>query len=456
MRISIFGSGYVGLVTGVCFAEMGREVICADIDESKIQLLQNGVSPIYEPGLEALIASNLKDGRLLFTTDIESAIKSSEVLFIAVGTPSDIDGSADLQYVLKVAEAIGTSMNGYKVIVTKSTVPVGTSTRVRSIIEKTLATRKAAFDFDIIANPEFLKEGSAIEDCLKPSRVIIGYDNERAKNVMTSLYEPFVKNGNPIVSMDLASAELTKYAANAMLATKISFMNELSRICEHTGADIERVRHGIGADPRIGHHFIYPGVGYGGSCFPKDVRALIKMGEDLNDELHILKAVELTNQMQREHFFLKLQRHFGSLQNKTIALWGLAFKPGTDDIRDAPSIDLIEKLLAAGATVVAFDPVATKNVIARFGERKNLKFVENQYQAAQGADALCVVTEWMQFREPDFKKLKKILLNPTIFDGRNIYSPQELHNQGFTLYAIGRATSHASTNTPTLKQPKRS
>ena len=445
MRISIFGTGYVGLVTGTCFAEMGNEVICADIDSNKILKLKQGISPIFEPGLETLIHSNTKDHRLSFTTDLKKAVEDSDLLFIAVGTPSDEDGSADLKYVLDVAKTIATHMNGYKAVLTKSTVPVGTAYKVLEVIQSTLKSRNVRFDFDVISNPEFLKEGSAIDDCLKPSRIVVGCETERAKEWMMRLYEPFVRNGRPILFMDLLSSEMTKYAANSMLATKISFMNELSRICEKVGADIEKVRHGIGTDPRIGYEFIYPGLGYGGSCFPKDVKALIKTGEDFGDELHILKAVEAINKLQRKRFFQKIENHFdGHLKGKKIALWGLAFKPGTDDVRDAPSLTLIQHLVQAGASVAAFDPVAIEAAKLDLGsEADRIQFVESQYDALTGADALCIVTEWKQFREPNFDKLKSLMKQPVIFDGRNLYDPKALKEIGITYFSIGRTTGKA-------------
>ena len=446
LRISIFGTGYVGLVTGTCFAEMGNEVICADIDSNKIQQLNRGISPIFEPGLEALIHTNSKDHRLSFTTDLKKTVEDSDLLFIAVGTPSDEDGSADLKYVLDVAKTIATHMNGYKAVLTKSTVPVGTAYKVIEVIQATLKERKVSFDFDVISNPEFLKEGSAIEDCLKPSRIVVGCETERAKEWMSRLYEPFVRNGRPLLFMDLLSSEMTKYAANSILATKISFMNELSRICEKVGADIEKVRHGIGSDPRIGYEFIYPGLGYGGSCFPKDVKALIKTGEDFGDDLHILKAVEATNKLQRKRFFQKIEKHFdGHLKGKKIALWGLAFKPGTDDVRDAPSLTLIHDLLQAGADISAFDPVAVEATKKDLGSKADrIRFVDSQYDALTGADALCIVTEWKHFREPNFDKIKSLMKQPIIFDGRNLYDPKALGEMGFIYFSIGRTSGESS------------
>lgn len=439
MKISIFGAGYVGLVTGACFAEMGNDVICADIDQHKISMLNDGKSPIYEPGLEGLIQSNSKDGRLKFTTDLVNAVQDSDVLFIAVGTPSDEDGSADLKHVLQVAETIGQHMPSYRVVVTKSTVPVGTSQKVKELIERTLNTRGVAINFDVVSNPEFLKEGAAIEDCLKPSRVVIGCESDSVRLLMQRLYEPFVRNGHPILVMDIISAELTKYAANAMLATKISFMNELSRLCEEVGGDIEKIRHGIGSDPRIGYEFIYPGLGYGGSCLPKDVRALVHTGNLVDQELKILKAVADVNSHQREYFFSKIHRHFeGKLSGKVFAFWGLSFKPGTDDVREAPALHLLRLLLAQGAKVQAFDPVAERTAKAELGALDGVSYVTSREAALEGADALCVVTEWKQFREPDFAKIKKALKQPVIFDGRNLYNPQVLRDAGFDYYSIGR------------------
>jgi UDPglucose 6-dehydrogenase len=439
MRISVFGTGYVGLVTGVCFAEMGNEVICADIDAEKISQLQKGVSPIYEAGLENVIESNLKEGRLTFTTDMQLAVNSSEILFIAVGTPSDINGSADLQYVLQVARTIAESMKGYRAIVVKSTVPVGTCLKVQETVQSVLEKRGVTFGFDVISNPEFLREGTAIEDCLKPSRVVVGCESQHAQEVMGQLYEPFLRNGNPLLFMDLLSSEFTKYAANAMLATKISFMNELSRVCEKVGADIEKVRSGIGTDPRVGYHFIYPGLGYGGSCFPKDVKALIKTAEGIDEQLHILQAVELTNQIQRKRFFQKVCQHFqGNLAGKKIALWGVAFKPGTDDIREAPAIDLIDDFLAQGASLSAFDPVAATVAKKKYSGHSKIQFLDSLYAALEGVDALCIATEWKQFREPNFEKMKELMKAPVIYDGRNLYDLKMMKRYGFTYHSIGR------------------
>ncbi len=440
MKISVFGTGYVGLVTGTCFAEMGNDVICADIDAKKIERLTQGICPIYEPGLESLIASNLNDRRLSFTVNLEHAIESSDLLFIAVGTPSDEDGSADLRHVLDVAKTIGKTMTSSKIIINKSTVPIGTASRVSEAINQELVGRKLPIDFEVVSNPEFLKEGTAVEDSLRPSRVVIGVTSPHAKETMTRLYDSFVKNGHPILFMDPLSAEMTKYAANAMLATKISFMNELSRVCEKTGADIEAVRQGIGSDPRIGYPFIYPGLGYGGSCLPKDVKALLKTAELLAEPLSILNAVNTVNLSQRERFLKQVLRKLGpNLHTKRIAIWGLAFKPDTDDIREAPALYLVRQLLEAGAEITAHDPVALEAARAALGDfQGRLKFVQNNYEAAQGADALCVCTEWKPYREPDFGRLKTLMKTPWIFDGRNIYSRQTLQGLGCYYYALGR------------------
>ncbi len=442
MKISVFGTGYVGLVTGTCFAEMGNDVICADIDAQKIENLKKGISPIYEPGLGELIASNSKDQRLEFTTDLKNAVNSSDFLFIAVGTPSDQDGSADLRYVLEVAKTIGQTMNSPKTIINKSTVPIGTATQVKDLVSQQLTLRNLKIHFDVISNPEFLKEGTAVEDCLRPSRVVVGVDTPQAKEAMTHLYEPFVRNGHPILFMDPISSEMTKYAANSMLATKISFMNELSRICEKTGADIEAVRQGIGSDPRIGYAFIYPGLGYGGSCLPKDVKALIKTAELLNEPLSILKAVEGVNQSQRHRFLDRIVAELSSpMHSKKITIWGLAFKPGTDDIREAPALFLVRHLIQLGAQVVVHDPVAMHKARTELGDLKDqLKWVENNYEALDGADALCVCTEWKPYREPDFHRMKKLMKTPIIFDGRNLYSRSTLSELGFRYYAIGRSS----------------
>lgn len=438
MKISVFGTGYVGLVTGVCFAEMGNEVWCADIDESKIAKLKKGISPIYEPGLDDLIESNFKSGRLKFTTDLKEATNISEILFIAVGTPSDVDGSADLKYVLQVARQIAENATAGKTVVTKSTVPVGTYQKVKNEIQKSLSQTGKNLTFDVVSNPEFLREGCAVDDCLKPARVVVGVESANAEKLMRRLYEPFLKSGHPILVMDPLSSEMTKYAANAMLATKISLMNEFSRVCEKVGADIENVRRGIGSDPRIGPHFIYAGVGYGGSCFPKDVKALVHTGMSLDLPMEILNAVETVNQTQRSRFVSQIEKRIGGFQNKTVALWGVAFKPGTDDIREAPALDLIQTVLDAGGKVHAFDPVAQENTVNDFKNHSSLKFFANQYEVLAGADCLCLMTEWKSFREPDFAQFKKDLKNPLVFDGRNIYSVETLKEAGIEYHSIGR------------------
>ncbi len=441
MKISVFGTGYVGLVTGICFAEMGNDVICADIDDAKIAKLKAGESPIYEPGFENLIESNLKAKRIQFTLDLRQAVLTSDILFIAVGTPSDTDGSADLKHVLQVAETIGREMNDYKVVVIKSTVPVGTAIKVKNVIQKELSIRLASFEFDVVSNPEFLREGCAIEDALKPSRVVVGCESDRARDAMRRLYEPFLKSGNPLLMMDSLSSEMTKYAANAMLATKISLMNELSRVCEKVGADIENVRRGIGSDPRIGPHFIFAGVGYGGSCFPKDVRALIKAGADAGERMQILDSVEQTNLLQRNNFIrkiiLKLKESKVTASQK-VAVWGVSFKPGTDDIREAPSLDLISALLCEGVQVSAYDPVAGEPMKSHFKNNPQLSFFEDQYQALEGAQALIILTEWKSFREPNFEKMKSLMKQALIFDGRNIYNPKDVKSAGFEYRSIGR------------------
>ncbi len=438
MKISVFGTGYVGLVTGVCFAEMGNDVVCIDVDPKKVAMLRDGKSPIYEPGLDALIHNSIKGQRIQFTTDAKFAVESSDMLFIAVGTPSDVDGSADLKYVLQVAETIATHMNGYKVIINKSTVPVGTGAKVKNVVAKKLQERKTTHTFDVVSNPEFLREGNAIEDALKPSRVVVGCESEKAAQLMTRLYEPFLKSGNPMIVMDILSSEMTKYAANSMLATKISLMNEFSRVCEKVGADIENVRKGIGSDFRIGPHFIFAGVGYGGSCFPKDVRALIKAGDDQGEELEILNAVEKTNQMQRDNFFEKIQKSIGGLAGKKIAVWGVAFKPGTDDIREAPALDLIQGFLDGGAEVCAYDPVAAGHAKEHFGQNSKVSFKDDQYQVLEGATCLVIVTEWKSFKEPNFDRIKSALKSPLIFDGRNLFSLSVMKESGFNYHSIGR------------------
>ena len=440
MRISVFGSGYVGLVTGTCFAEVGNHVWCVDVDAQKITALQQGNVPIHEPGLAALVTTNLAMGRLQFTTDAAQAIKHSEIQCIAVGTPPDEDGSADLQYVLQVAHTIGQHMIDYKLIIDKSTVPVGTAAKVRETIQTVLNKRGVIYDFDVVSNPEFLKEGAALEDFTKPDRIVIGTDNpDKVTPIMRELYAPFNRNRNKLIVMDIRSAELTKYAANAILATKISFMNEIARIAEQVGADIEQVRIGIGSDPRIGFHFIYPGCGYGGSCFPKDVQALIYTAQQLGVDTQILKAVTAVNQQQPQVLFQKINNHFqGQLTGRRFALWGLAFKPDTDDMREAPSRKLMAALWQHGALVQAYDPEAMPETQRLYGDRADLLLCDTPEAALQNADALIIVTEWKLFRSPDFNFIKAQLKQPTIFDGRNLYDPQRMQKRGFTYYAVGR------------------
>jgi UDPglucose 6-dehydrogenase len=439
MRVTIFGSGYVGLVTGACLADAGNHVVCVDVDAAKIERLKRGEIPIHEPGLDALIKRNAEAGRIEFTTDAVRGVDHGLFQLIAVGTPPGEDGSADLRYVLAVARTIGTHLNRYSIVVTKSTVPVGTADKVRAELMQTLAGRQAKVEFDVVSNPEFLKEGAAITDFMKPDRVVIGTDNPRTTELMRALYEPFIRNHDRLIVMDIRSSELTKYAANAMLATKISFMNELANIAERVGADIEKVRIGIGSDPRIGYSFIYPGTGYGGSCFPKDVQALIRSAHEAGHEPQILNAVEAVNGRQKQVLYQKMLRHFaGNLKGRTIALWGLAFKPNTDDMREAPAVTLIELLLKAGAHVHAYDPVAAQEAHRIFAGRAGVTLAKNAYEAADGADALAIVTEWQEFRSPDFERLKQILKAPLIFDGRNLYDPAMLSRFGLTYHAIGR------------------
>jgi UDPglucose 6-dehydrogenase len=438
MRITIFGSGYVGLVTGACMADAGNQVVCVDVDEKKIAMLKLGEVPIHEPGLDAVVKRNFDAGRLRFTTSAEEGVKHGLFQLIAVGTPPDEDGSADLRHVLAVARVIGEHMAEYKVVVTKSTVPVGTADKVRETVRASLAARKANVEFDTVSNPEFLKEGAALADFMKPDRVIVGTDSERATDLLRSLYEPFTHNRDRMIVMDVRSAELTKYAANAMLATKISFMNELANLAEHFGADIEAVRLGIGSDPRIGYAFIYPGVGYGGSCFPKDVQALKRSADEVGYEASVLTAVESVNNRQKRVLFDKIKAHFGDLRGKTIALWGLAFKPNTDDMREAASRVLMESLWSAGAKVRAYDPVAMPECERIYGERDDLVLCKTNPEALEGADALAIVTEWREFRSPDFDAIKSALRSPAIFDGRNLYDPAQMERAGFSYYAIGR------------------
>jgi len=432
MRISVIGSGYVGLVAGTCFADSGNDVICVDIDQRKIDMLKRGEIPIYEPGLEELVTKNVKDNRLTFSTDLKSSVAHSQVVFIAVGTPEGESGEADLQYVIAAAKEIGRAMTGYTVIVDKSTVPVGTADKVRAAV-----AGETKHPFDIVSNPEFLKEGAAIDDFLKPDRVVIGADSEKARNVMGELYAPFVRTEHPIIYMDTRSAELTKYASNSMLATRISFMNDIASLCDKVGADVDAVRKGMGADKRIGYPFLFPGVGYGGSCFPKDVKALITTAREYGLEFDLLRAVERTNEKQKKLLVAKALKHFGgSVDGKTFAVWGLAFKPKTDDMREAPSIEIIEGLAAKGAKVKAFDPVATET--AKRALKDRCQYMEKPYDALEGVDALFVVTEWNDFRNVDFARMKSMMKQPVVFDGRNIYSPAKLREAGFTYYGIGR------------------
>ena len=439
MKVTVFGSGYVGLVTGACLAEVGNKVICVDVDPAKIDLLNSGGVPIYEPGLPEMVKRNREAGRLIFTTDAKTGVDFGQIQFIAVGTPPDEDGSADLQYVLAVAESIAEHMNDFKVVVDKSTVPVGTGDKVAARIRETLAQRGTKIEFDVVANPEFLKEGAAISDFMKPDRIVVGTENPRSIQVMRELYGPFNRNHERLLFMDIRSAELTKYAANSMLATKISFMNELSNIAEILGADIEKVRIGIGSDPRIGFQFIYPGCGYGGSCFPKDVQALEKTALEVGYRPELLHAVESVNHHQKELLFNKISDYFdGRLSGKTVALWGLAFKPNTDDMRAASSRALMEALWDAGASVRAFDPVAREEAQRIYGQRGDLHLCENADEALEGADVLAVVTEWIEFRSPDFQEVREKLNYPAIFDGRNIYDPQAVTSAGLIHYSIGR------------------
>ena len=439
MHLTIFGSGYVGLVTGACMAEMGNHVVCVDIDEDKIARLNKGEVPIYEPGLDAYIARNVEAGRLEFTTDVKKAVDHGLFQFIAVGTPPDEDGSADLKHVLAVATSIGENMDEYRIVVDKSTVPVGTADKVADALQSALGKRGKAVEFDVVSNPEFLKEGAAISDFMKPDRIVVGTDNPRTTELLKSLYEPFNRNHDRLISMDVRSAELTKYAANAMLATKISFMNELANIAERFGADIEKVRVGIGSDPRIGYHFIYPGAGYGGSCFPKDVRALARSAEEAGYEAELLNSVEEVNNRQKHRVFEKIREHYdGQFDGKTIALWGLSFKPRTDDMREAPSRVLMEALWEEGARVRAYDPEAMAEARRLYPDEERLTFCDSAYAALDGADALAIITEWQEFRSPDFATIKDALADPVIFDGRNLYEPETMDLFGIRYYAIGR------------------
>ena len=439
MKITLIGAGYVGLVTGTCLAEVGNNVLCLDVDPHKITTLKSGGIPIYEPGLEDMVRRNVAAGRLDFTTDIAAAVQFGDIQFIAVGTPPDEDGSADLQYVLEAARNIGRHMNGFKLVVDKSTVPVGTADRVRATIAEPLASRGLEVDFCVASNPEFLKEGAAINDFMSPDRIVIGTDSERATQLLRRLYAPFQRNHERLVVMDVRSAELTKYAANAMLATRISFMNELALLAEKLGADIERVRQGIGSDPRIGYHFLYAGCGYGGSCFPKDVQALRRTAREYGAPLRILDAVEAANEAQKRILVEKLKSRFGAqLDGRRFALWGLAFKPNTDDMREAPSRVIMETLWAMGATVAAYDPVAIPETRRLYGERPDLILASHPMDALRGADALLIVTEWKAFRSPDFAAMKALLRQPVIFDGRNLYDPAAMRREGFEYFPIGR------------------
>jgi len=446
MRVAIFGTGYVGLVTGTCLAEVGHDVVCVDIDQSKVDGLERGIIPIYEPGLEPMVKANHASGRLAFTTDAAQAIAHGEVIFIAVGTPPDEDGSADLQYVLAVARTIGRHLARPTVVVNKSTVPVGTADKVRTAIAEELAARGQEIAFDVVSNPEFLKEGDAVADCMRPDRIVIGANSAHAVTVLRRLYAPFNRNRDRVVEMDVRSAELTKYAANAMLATKISFMNEIANIAERVGADIEQVRQGIGSDPRIGWHFIYPGAGYGGSCFPKDVQALARTAAQHGHTPQLLNAVEAVNAAQKGHLFELIQRHYDrgedeGVRGKTFAVWGLAFKPNTDDMREAPSRRVLAQLWEAGAKVQVFDPEAMAEARRIFGEREDLVFCDSAFAALHDADALVVITEWKQFRSPDFARMREALGDAVVFDGRNLYDPVEIEAAGLAYYGIGRGRS---------------
>ncbi len=431
MNIAVVGTGYVGLVVGACFAENGHTVTCVDKDAAKVRALQKGKIPIYEPGLEEIVKRNRGEGRLSFTTTLPRAVRASQVVFIAVGTPEAEDGSADLQHVLAVARDIARAMNGYKVIVDKSTVPVGTAERVREVVR-----RETTHPFSVVSNPEFLKQGAAVDDFLRPDRVVVGADDPRGAEIMRELYAPFTRTGAPIMVMDCSSAELCKYAANAMLATRISFMNEVARVCELYGANVDEVRHAIASDKRIGPAFLFPGIGYGGSCFPKDVKAIVKFSRDKGYRFRILEAVEDVNADQKKLLVTKMQRHFGALKGRTIAVWGLAFKPRTDDMREAPAITIIRDLLALGAKVQAYDPEAVETARRHFGS--SIAYAKRSYEALSGADALALVTEWNEFRDPDFARMRKLMKDPVIFDGRNIYNPVQMKAHGFTYFSIGR------------------
>lgn len=432
MKICVIGTGYVGLVTGTCFAESGNDVICVDADSKKIELLKESKIPFYEPGLEELVHRNANEGRLRFSTELEGAVKESLIIFISVGTPELEGGVPDLRAVFEVAHSIGRSMNGYKIIVHKSTVPVGTAEKIRKII-----ANEGKTEFDVVSNPEFLKEGSALDDFMKPDRVVIGTDNVRVAEIMKALYAPFVRTDKPILVMDIKSAEMTKYVSNAILAARISFMNEMANLCELVGANVESIRKGVGSDSRIGHAFLFPGVGYGGSCFPKDIRALIHTGTEVGYELNLMKAVESVNNLQRQRFIDKIFKHFsGNVRNRKFAFWGLAFKPRTDDMREAPSITIINALLEKGANISAYDPEAMKQASTVFDQK--LEFANTNYNALKDAEALVIVTEWNEFRQPDFDKMKNLMKTPVIFDGRNIYDPGTVKEKGFIHYCIGQ------------------
>ena len=435
MKIAVVGTGYVGLVTGTCLADVGIDVTCIDVNQQKIDNLKKGILPIYEPGLESLVHKNFEKGRLKFSTNLPEAIQGADVAFIAVGTPPGEDGSADLQYVLAVAKEIGENMNEHIVVVTKSTVPVGTAAKVRKELQAALEARGAKLTFDVASNPEFLKEGAAVNDFMRPDRIVVGVESEKAKDILGRLYHPFVLNGHPLIFMDVPSAEMTKYAANAMLATKISFMNDIANLCEIMGADVNKVRKGIGSDPRIGTKFIYPGIGYGGSCFPKDVKALVRTARENGHEMRILQAVEDVNEDQKSVLFNKVKKYFGDLKGKHFAMWGLSFKPNTDDMREAPSVVIINQLLEAGATVSAYDPVAMEE--AKHDLKDTITYAKDEYAALEGADALLVVTEWNEFKTPDFKEVAEKLNNKIIFDGRNIFDRELMDERGFAYFCIG-------------------
>jgi len=442
MKVTVFGTGYVGLVTGTCLADVGHDVLCVDIDQGKVDKLKNGIIPIYEPGLDSIVKQAVQNGLLNFTTDMDQAVNHGELQFIAVGTPSGEDGSADLQYVVAVAKTIGQRMSDYKVVVNKSTVPIGTAEKVSDALAGELKLRGVQVPFDVVSNPEFLKEGAAINDFMKPDRIVVGTNSERAEKLLRELYAPFNRNHDRMIFMDVRSAELTKYAANAMLATKISFINEMANLAEKLGADIEQVRNGIGADPRIGYHFIYPGCGYGGSCFPKDVKALINIAKNVDYKASLMEAVDQVNQVQKSKLFGYVTKHFGGqLKGKMFALWGLSFKPNTDDMREAPSRVLIEALWAAGAKVQAYDPVAMDETQHIYGLREDLKLVGTKEAALEKADALIICTEWKIFRAPNFDLIKSALANPVVFDGRNLYEPERMLEYGFEYYAVGRGKS---------------